>query len=66
MAIVNEDPAMVKFLLDRGADVHQRCCGSFFAPHDQRSARRDTDLHEWFDVPAYTNYEGFATSHIGL
>jgi len=58
MAIVNEDPAMVKFLLDGGADVHQRCCGNFFTPHDQQSSRRDSDQHEWFDVPTYTNYEG--------
>jgi len=58
MAIVNEDPMMVKFLLDRGADVHQRCCGKFFTPHDQQSSRRESDQHEWFDVPLNTNYKG--------
>lgn len=58
MAIVNEDPMMVKFLLDRGADVHQRCCGKFFTPHDQQSSRRESDQHEWFDVPVNTNYKG--------
>ena len=60
MAIVNEDPAMVKFLLDvpSHADVHQRCCGNFFTPHDQKSSRRNSDQHEWFDVTTNTNYEG--------
>lgn len=58
MAIVNEDPAMVKFLLDHGADVHQRCCGNFFTPHDQQSSRRENDHHEWFDVPTNTDYKG--------
>jgi len=62
MAIVNEDPAMVKLLLDCGADVHQRCCGKFFTPHDQQLSRRDSDQHEWFDVPTYTNYEGLTPS----
>jgi len=64
MAIVNEDPAMVKFLLDRDGDgvvVHQRCCGNFFTPNDQQSSRRDNDQHEWFDVPTNTNYEGLTT-----
>ena len=27
MAIVSEDASMVKYLLLKGADVHQRCCG---------------------------------------
>lgn len=27
IAIVNEDPAMVKFLLDAGANVSERCLG---------------------------------------
>jgi len=33
IAIVNEDPSMVKFLLDSGADdpriIHERCFGNF-------------------------------------
>jgi len=61
MAIVNEDPAMVKFLLDCGADAHQRCCGNFFTPFDQQSSRRENDQHEWFDVTPETNYKGLTT-----
>ena len=37
MAIVSEDPVMVRILLVNGADVHQRCCGKFFCPEDQKS-----------------------------
>nr|XP_011445419.2 transient receptor potential cation channel subfamily V member 5 isoform X11 [Crassostrea gigas] len=58
IAIVNEDPAMVKFLLDNGADVHERACGNFFCPDDQKSSRMDTYDHEWVDVTEKTNYEG--------
>lgn len=61
MAIVNEDPAMVKFLLDNEADYHQRCCGNFFTPNDQKLSRKDNVDHEWFDVNKKTNYEGFVT-----
>lgn len=35
MAIVNENIRVVKLLLDHGADVHERCLGSFFIPGDQ-------------------------------
>lgn len=59
IAIVNEDPAMVKFLLDNGADVHERACGNFFCPDDQKSSRMDTYDHEWIDVTEKTNYEGW-------
>lgn len=55
---MNEDPAMVKFLLDNGADVHERACGNFFCPDDQKSSRMDTYDHEWIDVTEKTNYEG--------
>lgn len=58
IAIVNEDPAMVKFLLDNGADVHERACGNFFSPDDQKSSRMDNYDHEWVEVTAKTNYEG--------
>jgi len=58
MAVVNEDPAMVKFLLDQGADVHARCCGNFFCPDDQKDSRSDNLDHEWVDVAPQTNYEG--------
>ncbi|KAL3870297.1 hypothetical protein ACJMK2_038373 [Sinanodonta woodiana] len=59
MAIVNEDPAMVKFLLDKGADYHCRCCGNFFCPDDQKESRMDNPDHEWVDVSKKTNYEGY-------
>lgn len=36
MAIVNEDVRIVKLLLDHGANVHERCLGSFFLPIDQK------------------------------
>jgi hypothetical protein len=39
IAIVNEEPATVKFLLDIGVDFKQRCCGKFFCPEDQKSSR---------------------------
>ena len=58
MAIVNEDPAMVKYLLDNGADYSQRACGNFFMADDQKAARRDSFDHEWFDMPLQTNYIG--------
>lgn len=32
MAVVNQDPDMVRFLLEKGADVNARACGTFFSP----------------------------------
>ena len=62
MAISIEDPSMVKFLLDKGADYHQRCCGNFFCPDDQKDSRTDSLDHEWVDVCEKTNYEGLVTT----
>eukprot|EP00106_Octopus_bimaculoides_P008929 XP_014776371.1 PREDICTED: transient receptor potential cation channel subfamily V member 5-like [Octopus bimaculoides] len=59
MAIVNEDPAMVKFLLDHGVDYHQRCYGNFFCPDDQKDSRTDNWDHEEVDVCLETNFEGY-------
>lgn len=59
MAIVNEDPYMVKYLLDNGADINQRCCGRFFFPHDQQNCLLDSMSVEWPTVPIKTNYEGY-------
>ena len=42
MAIVNEDVKIVKLLLDHGANVHQRCLGSFFLPNDQKNRANGT------------------------
>lgn len=58
IAIVNEDPSMVKFLL--AADVHfqERCFGNFMCPEDQKSSRTDSLDHEWVNVCPVTNYLG--------
>lgn len=59
IAIVNEDPSMVKFLLDSGADVHERCIGNFMCPEDQKASRADSLDHEWVCVTPETNYNGY-------
>ena len=59
MAIVNEDPYMVKYLLDHGSDINQRCCCRFFFPHDQQNHMLDSMQVEWPTVPVNTNYEGY-------
>ncbi|KMQ98230.1 transient receptor potential cation channel subfamily v member 6 [Lasius niger] len=63
IAIVNEDPSMVKFLLDSGADdpliIHERCFGNFMCPEDQKASRFDSQEHEWVCVTPETNYNGF-------
>lgn len=64
IAIVNEDPSMVKFLLDSGADdpriIHERCFGTFMCPEDQKASRFDSLDHEWVCVTPETNYSGCA------
>ncbi|KAM3958296.1 transient receptor potential cation channel subfamily V member nanchung [Aphomia sociella] len=59
MAIVNEDPTTVKFLLDAGADYHERCFGNFMCPEDQKASRSDSHDHEWVNVQPDTNYDGY-------
>ncbi|KAJ2943871.1 hypothetical protein O0L34_g8197 [Tuta absoluta] len=59
MTIVNEDPTMVKFLLDAGADYHERCFGNFMCPEDQKASRSDSQEHEWVSVQYNTNYIGY-------
>ncbi|XP_050701806.1 transient receptor potential cation channel subfamily V member 5-like [Eriocheir sinensis] len=59
IAIVNEDPAMVKFLLDNGANYHERCLGNFMCAEDQKTSRMDSLEHEWVDLCQQTNYEGY-------
>jgi len=46
IAIVNEDPAMVKYLLDSGVDFHERCYGAFMSPEDQKGSRNDVLYQE--------------------
>uniref|UniRef100_T1GA49 Uncharacterized protein n=1 Tax=Megaselia scalaris TaxID=36166 RepID=T1GA49_MEGSC len=59
IAIVNEDPAMVKFLLDAGALVMERCCGAFMSAEDQKYSRTDSPEHEYVAVSPLTDYEGY-------
>ncbi|XP_011500278.1 PREDICTED: transient receptor potential cation channel subfamily V member 5 [Ceratosolen solmsi marchali] len=59
IAIVNEDPSMVKFLLDSGANVNERCFGNFMCPEDQKASRNDSLDHEWVGVCPETNYDGY-------
>ncbi|XP_014253746.1 transient receptor potential cation channel subfamily V member 6 [Cimex lectularius] len=59
IAIVNEDPAMVKFLLDSGVDFHERCIGNFMCPEDQKASRTDSLEHEYVNLSPFTNYEGY-------
>lgn len=60
MAIVSEDPAMVKFLLVNGADVHERCCGKFFCPEDQKNNQEHSIYQESPIFSLHTNYMGYA------
>lgn len=60
MAIVSEDPSMVKFLLSNGADVHQRCNGKFFCPEDQKNNQVHSIYQEAPIFPVNTNYVGYA------
>ncbi|KAK7582313.1 hypothetical protein V9T40_013758 [Parthenolecanium corni] len=59
VAIVNEDPSMVKYLLDSGADFHERCFGNFMSSEDQKASRSDSLDHEWVNIQPETNYEGY-------
>lgn len=60
MAIVNEDPAMVKFILDNDEwNLHKtRCLGSFFAAKDQLDSRTDLADSEDIISKPKTNYQG--------
>uniref|UniRef100_A0A1I7ZQ96 ANK_REP_REGION domain-containing protein n=1 Tax=Steinernema glaseri TaxID=37863 RepID=A0A1I7ZQ96_9BILA len=57
-AVVNEDPTMVNYLLQNGADVNQRCYGAFFCCDDQKSSRTDSLEHEYVELTTKTNYSG--------
>ena len=60
LAIVNEDLEMVRHLLARGANIHERNCGKFFCTEDQRMKRKNTLTSEWPLVPTSTNYKGIS------
>ncbi|XP_062132595.1 transient receptor potential cation channel subfamily V member 6 [Drosophila sulfurigaster albostrigata] len=59
IAIVNEDPAMVKYLLDANADVQERCCGAFMSAEDTKASRTDSPDHEYVALAPMTNYDGY-------
>ncbi|XP_049822636.1 transient receptor potential cation channel subfamily V member 2 [Aethina tumida] len=59
IAIVNEDPSMVKYLLDADVNIQERCFGNFMCPEDQKSSRTDSLDHEWVNVCPETNYDGY-------
>ncbi|XP_066276923.1 transient receptor potential cation channel subfamily V member 5-like isoform X2 [Branchiostoma lanceolatum] len=59
MAIVGEDLGMVRYFVNHGAIVTERCCGNFFTPEDQKGTREDSLEHEWVKVSMETNYEGY-------
>lgn len=50
---------MVKYLLDAGADVNERCLGAFMSPEDQKPSRNDSYDHEYVDVNPMTTYDGY-------
>ena len=56
MAIVSEDPGLVKYFLQCGANVHERAHGKFFTPDDQKSGRLNTLSQEAPILPVDTNY----------
>lgn len=60
MAIVAENPCLVKYLLFCGADVKQRCTGKFFTCDDQKPKRVDHLENEHPTLPVDTNYKGYA------
>ena len=56
---------MVKFLLDNGANVHERSLGNFFTADDQKDARTDSLAHEHYKLPLETNYAGNNSAYWG-
>jgi len=61
IAIVNEDPAMVKFLLDVDTDgiIHkERAFGIFFSCDDQTTSRKDKSGTELITIDKKTDYKG--------
>lgn len=58
MSVVAEDPTTVKYLLDQGVNIHERCYGNFMCPEDQKASRSDSLDHEIVDVCTKSNYQG--------
>lgn len=66
IAIVNEDPAMVKYLLDHGVNYQDRCCGNFMSPEDQKASRYDSLTSEVVLNDSVTNYDGYKETLIQI
>jgi transient receptor potential cation channel subfamily V protein 5 len=60
MAIVAENVSLVSYLLQCGANVHQRCTGKFFCCDDQKPFRVDYLEAEHPSLPVNTNYKGYS------
>lgn len=56
LAIVALDPALVKYFLTCGANVHERASGKFFTPDDQKNGRVNKLNQEMALLPDETNY----------
>ncbi|EDO37108.1 predicted protein [Nematostella vectensis] len=65
MAIVNGDLALVHFLCKNGIDIHQRACGAFFCPDDQKSSREDCETQESVVLCTETNYQSLSNTYWG-
>ena len=57
MAIANEDPQMVRFLISQGVGVQERASGALFSPSDQKVSRRDITNDLAVEVQTPTNYK---------
>jgi transient receptor potential cation channel subfamily V protein 5 len=58
MAIANEDPQMVRFLISQGVGVQERASGALFSPSDQKLSRRDITNDFAVEVQTKTDYKG--------
>ena len=58
MAIANEDPQMVSFLLSKGVCVKERALGALFSPIDQKKSRKDVANDQAVQVDTKTDYKG--------
>ena len=58
MAVANEDPQMVTFLVRNGAALQERASGALFSPEDQKLTRRDCPESLNIEVDTRTNYKG--------
>ena len=58
MCIANGNLKMLLYLIKHGANIHMRCCGSFFGPCDQYTKRVHDVNSEFPSVPVKTDYVG--------